>query len=150
MKYFTTADKHYLAVANSWNGFKYRLNSTIYQWNGQEFVVFQNVATRGARILIFLKIGIEPFLSVVNVYHENNQFYHVDSVIYKRRNNSFDEFQKLLKNGHYGASAAFVIRNETFIAVAAQSHFYVFKWSGEKFLEVQFKRNVWSTRCEVV
>ena len=140
MKYFTMADKHYLAVANSWNGFKYRLNSTIYQWNGQEFVVFQNVATRGARKLIFLKIGIEPFLSVVNVYHENDQFYHVDSVIYKWRNNSFDEFQKLLKNGHLGASAEFVIKNETFIAVGAQSHFYVFKWSGEKFLEVQFKK----------
>ena len=127
-------------ILSCWNGFKYRLNSTIYQWNGQEFVVFQNVATRGARILIFLKISIEPFLSVVNVYHENNQFYHVDSVTYKWRNNSFDEFQKLLKNGHYGASAAFVIKNETIIAVAAQTYFYVFKWSGEKFFEVQFKK----------
>ena len=135
MTYFTMADKHYLAVANSWNGFKYRLNSTIYQWNGQEFVVFQNVATKGARKLFFFKIGIEPFLSVVNVYHG-----YVDSVIYKWRNNSFDEFQKLPKNGLYGASAAFVIMNETFIAVAADSHFYVFKWSGEKFREVQFNK----------
>ena len=134
MTYFTMADKHYLAVANSWNGFKYRLNSTIYQWNGQEFVVFQNVATKGAKKLFFFKIGIEPFLSVVNVYHG-----YVDSVIYKWRNNSFDEFQKLLENGNFGASAAFVIKNETFIAVAADSHFYVFKWSGEKFLEVQSK-----------
>ena len=135
MTYFTMADKHYLAVANSWNGFKYGLNSTIYQWNGQEFVVFQNVATRGAKKLFFFEIGIEPFLSVVNVYHEN-----VDLVIYKWRNNSFDEFQKLRKKGYYGASAAFVVKNETFIAVSAQSHFYVFKWSGEKFLEVQFKK----------
>ena len=139
MKYFIMADKHYLAVANGGSVFKYRLNSTVYQWNGQEFVVFQNVATRGAWKLLFFKIGIEPFLSVVNVYRENNQFYHVDSVIYKWRNNSFDEFQKLLKHGYYGASAAFVIKNETFIAVAAQSHFYVFKWSGEKFRELQSK-----------
>ena len=134
MTYFTMADKHYLAVANRRSVFKDRLNSTIYQWNGQEFVVFQNVATKGARKLFFFKIGIEPFLSVVNVYHG-----YVDSVIYKWRNNSFDEFQKLLRNGNYGASAAFVINNETFIAVAADSHFYVFKWSGEKFLEVQSK-----------
>ena len=69
------------------------------------------------------------------MYHEN-----VDLFIYKWRNNSFDEFRKLRKKGHYGASVAFVIKNETFIAVAAQSHFYVFKWSGEKFLEVQFKK----------
>ena len=102
MKYFIMADKHYLAVANGGSVFKYRLNSTVYQWNGQEFVVFQNVATRGAWKLLFFKIGIEPFLSVVNVYRENNQFYHVDSVIYKWRNNSFDEFQKLLKHGYYG------------------------------------------------
>ena len=131
MTYFTMADKHYLTVANRRSVFKDRLKSTIYQWNGQEFVVFQNVATKGARNFFFFKIGIEPFLSVVNVYHG-----HVDSVIYKWRNNSFDEFQKLLKNGNYGASAAFVIKNETFIVVAADSHFYVFKWSGEKFLEV--------------
>ena len=131
MTYFTMADKHYLAVANRRSVFKDRLNSTIYQWNGQEFVVFQNVATKGARKFFFFKIGIEPFLSVVNVHHG-----HVDSVIYKWRNNSFDEFQKSRKNGDYGASAAFVIKNETFIVVAADSHFYVFKWSGEKFLEV--------------
>ena len=135
MTYFTMADKHYLAVANSRNGFKDQLNSVIYQWNGQEFVVFQNVATRGAKKFMFFNIGIEPFLSVVNVYHGN-----VDSAIYKWRNNSFDEFQNLQKNGYYGASAAFVIKNETFIAVAAQSHFYVFKWSGEKFLEGQVKK----------
>ena len=139
MEYFTMADKHYLAVANSRSVFKYRLNSTVYQWNGQEFVVFQNVATRGAWKLLFFKIGIEPFLSVVNVYRENNYFYHADSVIYKWRNNSFDEFQKLLKNGHYGASAAFVIKNETFIAFAHDRFFSVFKWSGEQFLEVQSK-----------
>ena len=142
MTYFTMADKHYLAVANSWNGFKYRLNSTIYQWNGQEFVVFQNVATKGARKLFFFKIGIEPFLSVVNVYHG-----YVDSVIYKWRNNSFDEFQKLPTHGLYGASAAFVIKNETFIVVAADSHFYVFKWSGEKFLEVPVQsKNTYGAR----
>ena len=139
MEYFTMADKHYLAVANSRSVFKYRLNSTVYQWNGEEFVVFQNVATRGAWKLLFFKIGIEPFLSVVNVYRENNYFYHVDSVIYKWRNNSFDEFQKLLKNGYYGASAAFVIKNETFIAFAHDRFFSVFKWSGEQFLEVQSK-----------
>ena len=103
---------------------------------------FSKIATRGATKLVFLKIGIEPFLSVVNVYRENNQFYHVDSVLYKWRNNSFDEFQKLLKNGHYAASAAFVIKNETFIAVAAQTHFYVFKWSGEKSSKYNLKKRM--------
>ena len=141
MKYFTMADKHYLAVANSRSVFKYRLNSTIYQWNGQEFVVFQNIATRRAWKLLFLKIGIEPFLSVLNVYHKN-----VDFVIYKWRNNSFDEFKKLGKKGDYGASAAFVIKNETFIAFAYDYFFSVFKCSGEQFREVQSKTTYYQAR----
>ena len=43
------------------------MQSVIYQWNGQEFVVFQNVATRGASKLKFFKIGNESFLAIVNV-----------------------------------------------------------------------------------
>ena len=109
-------------------------------------LLFFKTLQREEQGLIFLKIGIEPFLSVVNVYHEHNQFYHVDSVINKWRNNSFDEFKKLLKNGHYWAYAAFVIKNEMFIAVAVQTYFYVFKWSGEKFLEVQLKKKTYGAR----
>ena len=122
MEYFTIADKYYLAVANFKSRSTQRLKSVIYRWNGQEFVVFQNVAKRGAKKFIFFNIGIEPFLSVVNVYHGN-----VDSAIYKWRNNSFDEFKELRKNGYHGASAAFVIKNETFIAFAHDRFFSVFK-----------------------
>ena len=134
MEYFTIADKCYLAVANFEPRSTGQPKSVIYQWNGQEFVVFQNVETRGVKKFIFFKIGIEPFLSVVSVSHEN-----VDSAIYKWRNNSFDKFKELRRNGRYGASAAFVIKNETFIAFAHDRFFSVFKWSGEQFLEVQSK-----------
>ena len=134
MEYFTIADKYYLAVANSRSRSTRRVKSVIYRWNRQKFVVFQNVSTRGAKKFIFFKIGIEPFLSVVNVYDGN-----VDSVIYKWRNNSFYEFKELRKNGYFGASAAFVIKNETFIAFAHDRFFSVFKWSGEQFLEEQSK-----------
>ena len=48
-EYFTVADKHYLAVANfkSEKG-KWNLESVIYQWNGQQFDVLQNISTNGA------------------------------------------------------------------------------------------------------
>ena len=134
MEYFTIADKYYLAVANFKSRSTRQLKSVIYRWDGQKFVVFQNVSTRGAKNFFFFKIGIEPFLSVVNVYHGK-----VDSVIYKWRNNSFYEFKELPKSGNRGASAAFVIKNETFIGFAHDRFFSVFKWSGEQFLEVQSK-----------
>ena len=95
---------------------------------------FSKRCNERSKEIIFFKIGIEPFLSVVNVYDGN-----VDSVIYKWRNNSFREFKELRKNGYHGASAAFVIKNETFIAFAHDRFFSVFKWSGEQFLEVQSK-----------
>ena len=69
--------------------------------------------------------------------------------------NSFQKYQDLPTSGavdveqftingnqflaFYGASAAFVIKNETFIGFAYDRFFSVFKWSGEKFLEVHSK-----------
>ena len=57
------------------------MQSVIYQWNGQEFVVFQNVATRGASKLKFFKIGNESFLAIVNLDNVGQET--VDLVIYK-------------------------------------------------------------------
>ena len=49
MEYFTIADKYYLNCRCQFPiTSTRRLKSVIYQWNGQEFVVFQNVAMRGA------------------------------------------------------------------------------------------------------
>ena len=93
MKFFTIANKHYLAVANMQTKTTYRVNSVIYQWNGLKFVVFQNVSTKGASRISFFKIGKEYFLAVTNWHDDvtNN----VRSVIYKWKNGKFDKFQEI-------------------------------------------------------
>ena len=136
MEYFTIADKCYLAVANFQSRSTRRLKSVIYQWNGQEFVVFQNVSTRGAMKLKFYKTGNELFLAIANL--DNVDQRSLDLVIYKWRNNSFDKFSKLsLTLGNFGGVASFAIKNETFIAFANDHLLEVRKWSGRVFSRLQ-------------
>ncbi|CAH3105667.1 unnamed protein product [Porites lobata] len=136
MKFFTIANKHYLAVANMQTKTTYRVNSVIYQWNGLKFVVFQNVSTKGASRISFFKIGKEYFLAVTNWHDDvtNN----VRSVIYKWKNGKFDKFQEIPTVGGYG-SAAFLINNETLIAFANKMSCTsaVYKWSGYDFVQWQ-------------
>ena len=136
MEYFTIADKCYLAVANFQSRSTRRLKSVIYQWNGQEFVVFQNVSTRGAMKLKFYKTGNEFFLAIANL--DNVDQRSLDLVTYKWRNNSFDKFSKLsLTLGNFGGVASFAIKNETFIAFANDHLLEVIKWSGRVFSRLQ-------------
>ena len=96
------------------------MQSVIYQWNGQEFVVFQNVATRGASKLKFFKIGNESFLAIVNLDNFGQET--VDLVIYKRRNNSFDKFSEIPPTlRKFGGAASFAIKNKTFISFRGYS-----------------------------
>ena len=142
IEHFTIADKHYLAVANLFNGGSYRLNSVIFRWNGTEFVVFHNIPTNGAHGLNFFKILSEMFLAVTNYYNDTS--HSINSVIYKWNNRQFEKFQEIGTEGAI-ASTAFVINSETFIAFA--NHFNsqqgysvpstVFKWSGGSFVKVQ-------------
>ena len=136
MKYFTIANKHYLAVANMKNETTYRVNSVVYQWNGLKFVVFQNLSTNGASKFSFFKIGKEYFLAVTMTNWYDDVRNNVKSVIYKWKNDKFDKFQEIPTVGGYG-SAAFLINNETFIAFGnlMSSTSTVYKWSGYNFVQ---------------
>ena len=142
IEHFTIADKHYLAVANYFNGTSYRLNSVIYQWNGTQFGEFQNISTKGGFDFNFFKVLSELFLTVTNHYNGNSLS--INSAIYKWKNNQFEQFQEIGTEGAV-ASTAFVINNETFIAFANRENprevysvpSSVFKWSGGSFVKVQ-------------
>ena len=142
IEYFTIADKHYLAVANHRNGVIFHLNSVIYQWDGQEFVVFQNLPTNGATNFHFFQMLPEKFLTVTS----DSWLKPSNSTIYKWEGNQFKKFQEIETERAIG-STAFVIHNETFIAFA---NFYkseerysvqspVYKWSvnNNSFVKVQ-------------
>ena len=133
IEYFTIADKHYLAVANGYNGDTYQLNSVIYQWNEHQFVALQNISTNGSTSFNFFTISQELFLTVTNSFG--------NSVIYKFKNNQFEKFQEIGTERPWG-STAIAMNNETFIVFANTQNQYsystVFKWSGNSFLKLQF------------
>ena len=137
IEYFTIADKHYLVVANRYNGTTSRLNSVIYQWNGKQFLVFQYISTIGATSFNFFEIFAKLFLAVTNTDSTK-------STIYKWKDNHFEKFQEI-GTKKAKASTAFVINNITYVVFAnyrsSQEEYSVksliFKWSGESFVEYQ-------------
>ena len=142
MEYFTIANKHYLAVANRRNKTTRRVNSTIYQWNGYQFIVVQNILTLGATSFNFFKIFSDMFLVVTNNNDDTTQS--VDSVTYKWGENQFNRFQEIRTEGAT-ASTTFAIKTETFLVFAnrkSDKQGYsvqspVYKWSGNSFVKLQ-------------
>ena len=141
LEYFSIANKHFLAVANHNDG-TYRLDSTVYQWNGKLFVDFQNLSTNGAGYFTYFKILGENYLAVAN--HYDGSTHSIKSVIYKWSSGKFNRFQDIPTEGAVGCTA-FVINGDTFIAFANNynsQHKYsvqstVFKWSGGHFVKLQ-------------
>jgi len=123
IEYFTIADKHYLAVANRYNGASHQMNSVIYQWNGHQFVALQSIPTNGATSFNFFKILQELFLTVTN--YRDDTTYSVNSVIYKWKENhgQFEKYQEIGTEGAVG-SKTFAINNETFIAFGNNYNFH--------------------------
>jgi len=141
LEYFSIADKHFLAVANHYDG-TYLIDSAVYQWSGQRFVAFQKIPTKGGSHFTFFKISGQNYLTVANYYDGSTRS--TKSVIYKWSNGKFNKFQEIPTEGGLEC-AAFVINNATFIAFA--NHYNsnqkyavqstVFKWSGGHFVKVQ-------------
>ena len=141
LEYFSIANKHFLAVANHYDG-THRLDSTVYQWNGKLFVDFQKLSTNGASHFTYFKIHGKNYLAVAN--HHDGSTHSIKSVIYKWSSGKFNRFQDISTEGALGC-AAFVINGDTFIAFANyynSQHKYsvqstVFKWSGGHFVKLQ-------------
>ena len=141
LEYFSIAGKHFLAVANLYDG-TYQLDSAVLQWNGQGFVVFQKIPTKGGSYFSSFTINHEKYLAVAN-YHDGSTR-STKSVIYKWSGGKFNKFQEIATEGALGC-AAFEINNNTFIAFAnyynSQQEYSVqstvFKRSGGYFVKLQ-------------
>ncbi|XP_068731162.1 uncharacterized protein [Montipora capricornis] len=141
IEYFMIADKHYIAIAIIWDH-TFNLNSSVFQWNGHSFELWQNISTSGATSFNFFKIHSELFLAVTN--SDDGSSSRINSSIYKWKENKFEELQEIRTQGAW-ASTVLTIDNETFI-VFANRRFYrdssnssdVMKWSGKKFVDPKF------------
>ena len=141
LEYASISDKHFLAVAYHWDG-TYQLDSVVYQWNGQRFVVFQKLPTKGATHFKFFTLNRDKYLTVAN--HHDGRTHSTKSVIYKWNGLKFNKFQEIATEGAMGCTA-FEINNVTYIAFAnfftSQQKYSVqstvFKWSGGHFVKLQ-------------
>ncbi|XP_022796606.1 thrombospondin-type laminin G domain and EAR repeat-containing protein-like [Stylophora pistillata] len=112
------------------------------EWNGQRFLVFQKLPTKGASHFKFFTLNDEKYLAVANYY--DGSTYSIKSVIYKWNGGKFNKFQEIATEGAFGCTA-FQINNVTFIAFAnyhnSQQKYSVqstvFKWSGGHFVKLQ-------------
>ena len=132
-------------MASHDDGSNFGLESLIYQWNGEMFVVFQKIPTKGAVRFTFFEISGNNFLAVANRY--DGSTFSTKSVIYRWNGSHFNKFQGIATAGPFGC-VVFVINNNTFIAFAS---FYtefsklsvqstVFKWSEGHFVKLQSVR----------
>ena len=141
LKYFSIANKHFLAVPTHYDG-TYRVDSTVYQWNGKLFVDFEKLSTNGASHFTYFKLNRDNYLAVAN--YNDGSSHSIKSVIYKWSSGKFNRFQDISTEGALGCTA-FVINGDTFIAFANHynsQHKYsvqstVFKWSGGHFVKLQ-------------
>ena len=137
--YFMIAKTHYLAIANCRSAKGTLLNSTIYQWHGQYFVMFQNITTSAAKNFAFFQIFPDIFLAVAN--HGNGDSFTANSTIYIWKDGQFEKFQDIKTEGAHAISAVFTSTNKTMLAVANRgkrskygAFSFVMEWSGKAFL----------------
>ena len=142
IEYFNIGNTDYLAIASHHDGITYRLDSGIFQWNGNQFVPFQSIATNGAGSFTSFKILEESFLAVSNFYNDTSHF--ISSIVYKWNTNKFVKYQEIQTEGALSGEA-FEINNETFFVFGnhANSKYAqfvnstVYKWSGRYFTKFQ-------------
>jgi hypothetical protein len=138
---FTIGSDHYLAVANTYNGSTYNLDSKIYRWNGTAFTETQSIPTNGAMDWEFFTIGSDYYLAVAN--HYNNSTYNVNSKIYRWNGTAFSEIQSIPTNGAADWEF-FTIGSDHYLAVAnyhnGSTHNVnskIYQWTGTGFAEFQ-------------
>ena len=144
-EYFIISGKHFLAVTSYYDGSNFGLESSIFQWNGEMFVVFQKIPTKGAVRFTFFEISGNNYLAVANRY--DGSTFSTKSVIYRWNGSHFNKFQEIATAGALGC-VVFVINNNIFIAFAsyyAEFSKYsvqstVFKWSEGHFVKLQSLR----------
>ena len=142
---FSIGARHFVAFANYHNGSSFTIPSRIYEWNGTDFVLFQEVTVTGASGIRAFSIGGESFLYFGSWSNGSTQF--VDARILRWTGERFSEFQKFSTHGG-AAPAVFTTNGETYLALPAyyssQRSSYEtvgpsYLWNGARFIPHEFR-----------
>ena len=108
----------FLAFANhrSENRSKYNIDSFIYKWDGNKFVLFQSIPTLGATAWNPFVISGQTYLGVANFYGDS-QKYNTQSVVYQASGAHFIKYQEISTHGARDMTS-FEYKGHTYLAVA--------------------------------
>ena len=99
-------------MTSYYDGSNFGLESSIFQWNGEMFVVFQKIPTKGAVRFTFFEISGNNYLAVANRY--DGSTFSTKSFIYRWNGSHFNKFQEIATAGALGC-VVFVIDNNTLL-----------------------------------
>ena len=118
VKSFNVDGDAFLAFANYYNGSSYKtdVDSFIYKWDGNKFVLFQSIPTRGARAWHPFVLCRQTFLGVAN-YIDQIEKYSTRSVVFRTSGKQFIPYQEISTEGASDMTS-FEYKGHTFLAVA--------------------------------
>ncbi len=150
-EHFTIADKTYLALAISAAGDEPQsniVNSKIYEWNGSEFIVIQDIQTEHGLAWNSFNIGDDTYLAATN--HLENS---ADKIY--RWNNSINQFEEVFSTpaiGRTGVWSSFTVDGDTYLSQAYYEEgenntilnmgSKIYQWAGNEFVDVTFFNNL--------
>ena len=108
----------FLAFAQHFSGNKYNIDSFIYKWDGNKFVLFQSIPTRGASAWHPFVICGQTFLGAANFYGDS-QKHNTQSVLYQASGAQFIKYQEIPTHGARDM-ITFEYKGHTYLAVANQ------------------------------
>jgi hypothetical protein len=132
-EFFTVGDRSFLAVASIRTGagpYELDTTSTIFEWQGDRFVRFQDVPTYAAKQWKHWQIGGRHFLGLAQGVIGHGQDSSRDSVVYEWDGSAFTEFQRIPSRWAYNWHA-FEAGGEFFVAHAEHAGpSMLYRWDG--------------------
>jgi len=134
LEFFTIADEHYLAVANTADGDTYSVDSALYKWDGAQFIEHQVFSTHGASDWEFTSIAGDHYVLLANA--RNDLTHNIDSVVFRWDGERFVEHQSIPTHGATDWEC-FTVGDEHY-AVVANAHddttpntdSHIYRWNG--------------------
>ncbi|MCP3871490.1 MAG: hypothetical protein GY703_25975 [Gammaproteobacteria bacterium] len=140
-EYFEIEGVPYLVVANYHDNSTYNVDSQVYRWDGNSFLLFQSIPTSGARDWESFVIGGNTYLVVANAY--NDSTHNTQSRVFRWNSTAFVEHQSIDTSGAVDWEY-FESEGASYLAVANHHndstynvYSQVYEWDGSAFLPSQ-------------
>jgi hypothetical protein len=135
-EFFTIGGDSFLAVASIRSGsgpYEFAINSTIFRWDGEQFVPFQKIPTYAAKQWRHWRIGDRNFLGLAQgLVRPGHEEENLESVVYEWDGTSFVEHQRIPSRWAYNWHT-FTIGDQFFVAHADHlGPSVLYRWDGEK------------------